>query len=83
VLLADGRAASVRAAEAELRHALALVEQTGARSYEPALRFDLAEVARLRGDADTRGDELRRAEQLLAAMGLPSQAAVMVAPRDS
>jgi class 3 adenylate cyclase/tetratricopeptide (TPR) repeat protein len=83
VLLADARAGSVRAAEAELRHALALVEETEARCYEPQVRLDLAEVAHLRGDARERGEELRRAERSLSDMGVPAPAAGLVSQLDT
>jgi len=52
-----------------------LVEETGARSLEPFIRIELAELARLTGDEETRHRELREAHRLFTEMGAPLQAA--------
>jgi tetratricopeptide (TPR) repeat protein len=53
LLAMEGKSA-VAAAVEEIERALALVEKTGGRSFEPRLRRELAELARLRGDEATR-----------------------------
>jgi tetratricopeptide (TPR) repeat protein len=48
-LLAIGGRSAAAAAGDEIQRALALVEKTGGRSFEPRLHRELAELARLRG----------------------------------
>jgi class 3 adenylate cyclase/tetratricopeptide (TPR) repeat protein len=57
------------AALASLERALALVEETGARCYEPFVRTELAEAARLAGDAAACRRERAAARRLLAEIG--------------
>ena len=52
-----------------LAQALALVQETGAGLYEPGIRLELAELARLTGDDETHRRERSRARRLLDAMG--------------
>ena len=52
VLLRTAGRASRAAAEAALRRALVLVEETGARLYEPPVRLALAELARIAGEEE-------------------------------
>jgi ATP/maltotriose-dependent transcriptional regulator MalT len=59
----------LRAEEAELRRGLRVLETTGYRSLEPAVRLELAELALLRGAAAEHEREARRAATLLAEMG--------------
>jgi class 3 adenylate cyclase/tetratricopeptide (TPR) repeat protein len=63
------------AVETALGQALALVEETGATSYEPFIHAELAELARLTGHAATRERELREAHRLFTAMGATRHAA--------
>jgi hypothetical protein len=60
--------------ERDLRHGLAVLEQSGYRSLEPALRVELAELAGARGDAATRANELAAARRILEEMGAGEQA---------
>ncbi|HET6303275.1 MAG TPA: adenylate/guanylate cyclase domain-containing protein [Myxococcota bacterium] len=62
---------------AALRHALALVERTGARALEPFLRVELAEAARLCCDAGGLERELRTARELFEEMGATRRAAAL------
>jgi class 3 adenylate cyclase/tetratricopeptide (TPR) repeat protein len=60
--------------ETVLRRALALVEQTGARGYEPFVRVELAALARLTGDEAGWDRELRQAHALFTEMDAPIRA---------
>jgi hypothetical protein len=48
---------------------------SGAKSYEPFLHVERAELARLRGDEATREQELRKAYRLFTEIGAPIRAA--------
>jgi class 3 adenylate cyclase/tetratricopeptide (TPR) repeat protein len=74
LLRAEGAAASGEI-EAALHAACALVEETGARTLEPFIHVELAELARLANDDATRQRELREAHRLFTEMGAPIRAA--------
>ena len=57
------------AIETTLARAMTLVEQTGAKSQEPFIHVELAELARLRGDEARRQRELRAAHRRFTDMG--------------
>ena len=65
-------------AETEIQAALAdadaWLEMTGAKSYEPFLHVERAELARLSGDETTRQRELREAHRLFLEIGAPIRA---------
>jgi hypothetical protein len=61
-----GRQAT-REIEATLAEADAWLEMSGAKSYEPFLHVERAELARLSGDDTARRRELREAHRLFAA----------------
>ena len=65
----QGRGAAA-AIEAALAWALELIEDTGARCFEPFVHRERAELARLRGDADGYDRERCTADRLLAEMGV-------------
>jgi tetratricopeptide (TPR) repeat protein len=69
VLLRAEGAAARGPVETALGQALALVAETGAGIYEPQIRLELAELARLSGDDELHQRELSQARRLLAAMG--------------
>jgi hypothetical protein len=48
---------------------------SGAKSYEPFLHVERAELARLTGDEVTRARELREAHRLFVEIGAPIRAA--------
>jgi len=48
---------------------------SGAKSYEPFLHVERAELARLTGDEATRESELREAHRLFTEIGAPIRAA--------
>jgi hypothetical protein len=52
-----------------LAAALAFVETSGAKGYEPLVRLERAELARLSGDEATRQRELRAAHRLFTEIG--------------
>jgi adenylate cyclase len=60
--------------ETALRRALALVEETGARSYEPFVRVELAALAHVMGDEAGWEHELRQAHALFTEMDAPIRA---------
>jgi hypothetical protein len=60
---------ATREIEAALAHADAWIEMRAAKSYEPFLRVERAELARLNGDAPSRERELREAHRELTEMG--------------
>ena len=66
----------LRTEEAELRRGLRVLETTGYRSLEPAVRTELAELALLRGAAAEHEREAKRAAQLLAELGAVSSEGV-------
>jgi hypothetical protein len=61
--------------EATLAEADAWLEMSGAKSYEPFLHVERAELARLTGDERARERELREAHRLFLEMGAPIRAA--------
>ena len=69
VLLRSEGAGARGPVEAALGRTLALVAETGAGLYEPQIRLELAELARLTGDEDARRRELSQARRLLGGMG--------------
>jgi tetratricopeptide (TPR) repeat protein len=58
------------AIDAALARAMALIEDTGARCFEPFVRLERAELARLRGDAAGHDRELHQARRLFSEMGV-------------
>ena len=61
--------------EAALAEVEAWLEMSGAKSYEPFLHVERAEVARLMGEKATRASELRQAHRLFTEIGAPIRAA--------
>ncbi len=66
---------AARDIEAALAEADAWLEMSGAKSYEPFLHVERAELARLSGDDTTRARELREAHRLFLEIGAPIRAA--------
>jgi hypothetical protein len=64
--------------QAALAEADAWLEMSGAKSYEPFLHVERAELARLTGDEAARDRELREAHRLFTEMGAPIRAAEVV-----
>jgi hypothetical protein len=60
--------------EEALAEAEAWLEISGAKSYEPFLHVERAELARLTGDEASRQRELREAHRLFTEMGAPIRA---------
>ncbi len=58
-------------AQEPLHDALRIVERTGAKAYEPFVRAELAELARLRGENTRWRDEVDRAARLFIEIGAP------------
>jgi tetratricopeptide (TPR) repeat protein len=69
VLLASVGTQRRAAIEEALARALELVEQTGARAYEPQIREERGKLARLLGDEATCERELREAHRLFVEIG--------------
>ncbi len=65
---------ATREIEATLAEADAWIEMSGAKSYEPFLRIERAELARLSGDEATRQRELREAHRLFLEIDAPIRA---------
>ncbi len=65
---------ATREIEAALAEADAWLEMSGAKSYEPFLHVERAELARLRGDEVARERELREAHRLFLEIGAPIRA---------
>jgi hypothetical protein len=65
---------ATREIEAALAEADAWLEMSGAKSYEPFLCVERAELARLNGDAPSRERELREAHRLFLEIGAPIRA---------
>jgi hypothetical protein len=63
------------AAKWHRRAADAWLEMSGAKSYEPFLRIERAEFARLNGDDDAARREFREAHRLFLEIGAPIRAA--------
>jgi hypothetical protein len=64
--------------EAALTEADAWLEMSGAKSYEPFLHVERAELARLIGDEAARQRELREAHRLFTEIGAPIRAEQVV-----
>jgi hypothetical protein len=77
ILLRSSSDRARNAGVAVLRHALDLVDQTGARAIEPFLRVELARAARLHHDEGASAQELRRARELFEEMGADRRAAAL------
>jgi predicted ATPase/class 3 adenylate cyclase len=60
--------------EPVIARALELAGSTGAKSFEPMLRVESAELARLVGDEETRQRELREAHRLFTEIGATARA---------
>jgi hypothetical protein len=69
VMLRTDAVAARAAIEAGLDRALALVDETGARSHEPFIRVQRARLAAAIGDTVSQRRELREAHRLFVAMG--------------
>jgi class 3 adenylate cyclase/tetratricopeptide (TPR) repeat protein len=65
---------ATREIEAALAEADAWIEMSGAKSYEPFLHVERAELARLVGDNTARQRELREAHRLFLEIGAPIRA---------
>jgi ATP/maltotriose-dependent transcriptional regulator MalT len=70
VLLRGPGAAAAAPIRAALARALELIAETGAGLYEPGVRLELAELARLTGDDEAQRRELSEARRLLGAMNV-------------
>jgi class 3 adenylate cyclase/tetratricopeptide (TPR) repeat protein len=75
VLLRAGGSGAPELIRLALERALERLRETGARTYEPFVRIELAELARLKGDAVERQRELREAHRLFLEIGAPLRAA--------
>jgi class 3 adenylate cyclase/tetratricopeptide (TPR) repeat protein len=73
-LLSAGGPAEKAAAATALERALALVEATGARCYEPFIRVERARLARLSGDESAGEQEMSLARRLFTEIGAGAQA---------
>jgi class 3 adenylate cyclase/tetratricopeptide (TPR) repeat protein len=71
------------AIEAALRRALELVDESGAKTHEPFIRVELANLARLTRDEATRERELRAAHRLFLEIGAPIRAAAVAKELES
>jgi hypothetical protein len=67
-------APAAREIEAALAEAEAWIERSGAKSYEPFLQLERAELARLTGDEVSREHALREAHRLFVEIGAPARA---------
>ena len=65
---------AVREIQAALAEAAAWIERSGAKSYDPFLLLERAELARLTGDDTTRQHELREAHRLFVEIGATARA---------
>jgi hypothetical protein len=72
-LLGSEATGSKEAIEAALVRALEVVGETGGK-LEPAIRLELAELARLAGDDTARERDLRAAHRLFTEMGATARA---------
>jgi len=68
------RLQATREIEATLAEADAWLVMSGAKSYEPFLQVERAELASLHGDETTRQRELRDAHRLFPEIGAPIRA---------
>jgi len=69
---------ATREIEAALAEANAWLEMSGAKSYEPFLHVERAELARLTGDDTARRRELQEAHRLFLEIGAPIRAEQVV-----
>jgi hypothetical protein len=69
------QALAIAEIEATLAEADAWLEMSGAKSYEPFIHVERAELARLSGDEAAYQCELREAHCLFTEMGAPIRAA--------
>jgi len=60
---------ALEAIEENLHEALSTIRESGQQAYEPYVHLELAELARLVGDAVTRQGQLREAHRLFSEMG--------------
>jgi tetratricopeptide (TPR) repeat protein len=74
VLLAQGGAAARAETEAALARALELARDTEAKSFEPLIHVERAELARQSGEEEDRQRELREARRLFTEIGASGQA---------
>jgi hypothetical protein len=74
---------ATREIEAALAEADAWLEMSGAKSYEPFLHVERAELARVSGDEASRERELREAHRLFTQIGAPLRAAEVAKELDS
>jgi tetratricopeptide (TPR) repeat protein len=77
IRLRRARPGDLEGAELALAAALELCAQTGARTLEPFVRVELAELASRHGNASTRVRERRRARALFREIGAPARAAAL------
>jgi adenylate cyclase len=77
VLRASEGAGARAEVKAALSRALALAKEMGARSEEPLVHVELAELARLTGDESGRERELREARRIFAEIGADRYAAAL------
>jgi class 3 adenylate cyclase/tetratricopeptide (TPR) repeat protein len=73
-LRASGGAGAAAPVEGHLRRARSLVLETGARTLQPRVHCELAELARLRGDEATCEQQLQEARRLFEEVGAPNLA---------
>jgi adenylate cyclase len=78
-LLAGRSPASLERTGEVLERAMSLVYETGAMGYEPLIRLELAELARVRGDERSWERELRRAYRTLKQTGATGHVAALEA----
>ena len=74
---------ATREIEAALAELDAWLEMSGAKSYEPCLHVERAELARLTGDEAARERELREAHLLFLTIGAPIRAAAVARQLES
>ncbi|MBI5506682.1 MAG: AAA family ATPase [Deltaproteobacteria bacterium] len=74
VLIARGGTGDAERAALSLAEALAIVARTEAKAYEPYVRWELAALARVRGDSPRWREEMLHAARLFAEIGAPERA---------
>jgi hypothetical protein len=74
-LLASDGVLRTEAVGPHLERCFVLIERTGAKTLEPFIRLELANLARLRGEETVRARELRAAHRLFLEIGAPIRAA--------
>jgi hypothetical protein len=73
-LIGDHGLQATKEIQAAFAEADAWLEMSGAKSYEPFLHVERAELARLSGDNATRQRELREVHRLFLEIGAPIRA---------